>query len=793
MAETISAPPSTPDFSRVNPDTLTTTLAAFREPPADPDFSRVNPDTLRTTLVAVREKPAARKPTKEELPLSPQVRKQGISRRKLLAIAAGVGAGLAADQVFQRLMGPLLAPAPAPVRTAEPMMMGVPAAEAGEVLPTPEIPQIIKHLEAEAAPVGGVLLEAAKVEPTKREILREMILPRIISEVRQIRDKRVKEDPDYLKRIDKELNESRINGVLLGIGKEGTMTDSMMVFSYHLPTNTVFFLSLPRDLQSPEVWREGKNEAWSRINFAHQLGGINLVKEVLENATGLSIDLASVSRFDVLEDMIDKTVGYVEVDVESTIDDKKYPTKEGAGIDPFYLAKGRQKLNGATALKYSRSRTHQGGSDYVRAGRQQEVLVAFFKRLVEESQKNPFNKGRLALALRDIVLAKIKQGRLNPDFDLEGMLSPALEEIVKMTGEGILQQFSGGWELGTPEMAGLVINNRNFVVGAGIEGVAITKIRGGNPGSSNPRENYWKPIREEVRRQLLKMTQDREEEEIPKLPESKIYYPRELSYGEVAPWIGMLRGSHDAVLTESLFLKELAQFPQDRRNKILYGLARAHAKAIAEHYGDSHAVIGLDPGHGAADIGAGTTSVEGEKLAEKDMTWELARLTAQELLRESKGRYDIVVLRPENPNDEDIDGDGLVSNIERLQKRKALLLAMAEALRIPDEREDRKVAYVSLHFNGLDNPNAVGAETYFPNEYAMADAKHRVSSEALARLLQQEIVQALKEEGYEAIDRGAKVDPDKRQPAENSDSVKGPYIALGSPKLDRNLSRKEGR
>ncbi len=714
---------------------------------------------------------------------------RGVSRRRLLGIGATMVVGAAAERAFQAL-GPVFA---SPAQASPRSLVGVPAGgEAAEVLPTPDIPKIVKHSEAEVGFVEGVITEAAMVEPTRKDILREMFLPRIVKEVRQIREQRVKEDMDYLKRIDRELNEGRINGVLLGIGKEGTMTDSILIFSYHLPTNTAFLLSVPRDLESPEVLRVGKNSAWSRINFAYQLGGIDLVKEVLENATGLSMDLATVSRFDVLEDVIDKTVRYVEVDVKEAISDPRYPTKEGAGFDPFYLKQGRQQLNGPTALKYVRSRLHQGGSDYVRAGRQQEVLAAFFQRLVEEVQKSPFNKGHLALNLRNVLLEKINQGRLKPDFDLEGLFSPALLEIVKMTGEGILQQFSGGWELGAPEMKGLVISNRNFVTGAGIEGVAITMVRGGNPTSSNPREAYWKPIRQEVRKQLLLLTQGKQGEEVPTLPESKIYYPQELSYGEVARWIGMLRNSHDAVLTESLFLKELAQFPKEKREKILAGLAKAHAKAIVEHYGQGHAVIGLDPGHGASDIGVAATTVEGEKLAEKDMTWELANLTARELLRASEGSYDLVILRPEIPQDEDVDGDGLVSNIERIQKRKALLLAMAEALRTPDEGEDRKVAYVSLHFNGLTDGNAVGAETSFPNEYAMPDGKRRASSEALARSLQQEIVKALKEAGYDVFDRGARPDPDKREPGKNSDNV-GPYTALGSPKLDRNLARKEGR
>lgn len=708
-------------------------------------------------------------------PVEQPKRARVMGRRKALrSIAAAIGVAAA----FPFIASPRSVP-----------LKDVPAVVVAntEVEIIPEDPVIVKHVEAEVRPLLGFSPEEAKPKTAKKDILREMFLPRVLSEVKQIREKRAREDPDYLKRIDKELNEERINGVLLGIGKEETLTDSILIFSYHIPSNTVFLLSVPRDLQSPEVLRVTKNLQWSRINAALEQGGINLVKEALENLSGLSMDLAAVSRFDVLEDMIDKTVGYVEVDVKGTIDDKRYPTKEGPGFEHFYLPAGRQRLNGSKALAYARARLYPGGDDYVRAGHQQEVFAAFFKRLVEESQKSIFGKGHLAFSLRNVLQDKMQKGRFQPDFDLESIISPEMTELVRMFSGGILQQFSGGWEFIAPQMQGMVINNRNFVVGAGIEGAAITMVRGGNARSPNPREHYYKPVRQEVRKSLLGMVQGKEELEFNQFPETKIYYPEELSYAEVKPWIGKLRNSHDAVLTESLFLKELAQFPREKRKQILQELARAHAKAIFEHYGSSHAVIGIDPGHGGTDIGAGAITTEEARLAEKDATWELANLTARELLRESEGKYDIVILRPEIPQDEDIDGDGLVSNIERLQKRKALLLAMAEALRLPGE-EERKVAYVSLHFNGESSGTATGAETYFPNDFAMQDNKRRASSEALARLLQVNIVQALRNIGYAVVDRGAKADPDKREPASNSNSTDGPYIALGSPKLDRILA-----
>jgi polyisoprenyl-teichoic acid--peptidoglycan teichoic acid transferase len=68
------------------------------------------------------------------------------------------------------------------------------------------------------------------------------------------------------------------------------------------------------------------------------------------------------------------TLGGIDVDVPHVIDDPKYPD-DTYGYDPFHVEAGLQHLDGASALKYARTRATLG-ADFDRARRQQQVLLA---------------------------------------------------------------------------------------------------------------------------------------------------------------------------------------------------------------------------------------------------------------------------------------------------------------------------------------------------------------------------------------------------------------------------------
>lgn len=287
-------------------------------------------------------------------------------------------------------------------------------------------------------------------------------------------------------------------------------------------------------------------------------------------------------------------------------------------------------------------------------------------------------------------------------------------------------------------------------------------------------------------RRVITKPKDSAEPKEAKLPpkEERIFHPAELSYEEVRPWIPKLRNTHDAVLTESLFTTELGGMNPEFRKKVLDAVAQAHAQALFDHYGDTDAIIGIDPGHGGSDVGSSSNGV-----VEQLITYKVANMVADKLSELSKGKYRMIILRPEKPDDKDLDRDGAISFVERIQKRKAQLVKMEADLR-KDKPEDigKNIAYVSIHFNG-GTPGQHGAEVYYPNEVQMENQIYRAGSEKLAKGLQENILKSVRNLGYNLYDRKAQVDIDRNPPGSNSDTRTGGYLALGSKKLDRDLQR----
>lgn len=175
--------------------------------------------------------------------------------------------------------------------------------------------------------------------------------------------------------------DGRINILLLGIGGAnhpgGQLADTTMVVSIDPKNAQIAMLSIPRDLYVPiPGFGNGK------INSAHSTGeqnkdktggGPELMKKTVANILDLSIHYYIRADFTGFIKLID-ALGGVQVDVEKTISDPFYPDENMEGYNPFYIGSGIHQLDGATALKYARSR--ETTSDFDRARRQQQILTA---------------------------------------------------------------------------------------------------------------------------------------------------------------------------------------------------------------------------------------------------------------------------------------------------------------------------------------------------------------------------------------------------------------------------------
>jgi polyisoprenyl-teichoic acid--peptidoglycan teichoic acid transferase len=171
----------------------------------------------------------------------------------------------------------------------------------------------------------------------------------------------------------------RVTVLLMGIDQRPgedpatARTDTMIVLTLDPRARTAGMLSIPRDLYVPLPDR-----GQDRINTAHVYGGPQYAARSVEYNLGIPVQHYVRVNFNALITLID-LVGGVEVYNEADIDDPLYPD-QNFGYEPFKLAAGWHTLDGATALKYARTR--HGDSDFHRIRRQQQVIMALREKFV---------------------------------------------------------------------------------------------------------------------------------------------------------------------------------------------------------------------------------------------------------------------------------------------------------------------------------------------------------------------------------------------------------------------------
>jgi len=186
--------------------------------------------------------------------------------------------------------------------------------------------------------------------------------------------------------------ENRTNILILGKGGEGheapDLTDTIIFASIDHVSPSLSLISLPRDIWIPEL-RAKLNSTYYWGNQKQENGGLILAKSTVENIVGLPVHYGLVIDFSGFMKTID-VLGGIEVDIENGFVDEKYPI-EGKEDDlcdgdsefkcryeTVRFEKGREIMNGETALVYARSRNAEGdeGTDLAREIRQQKILTA---------------------------------------------------------------------------------------------------------------------------------------------------------------------------------------------------------------------------------------------------------------------------------------------------------------------------------------------------------------------------------------------------------------------------------
>jgi LCP family protein required for cell wall assembly len=168
-------------------------------------------------------------------------------------------------------------------------------------------------------------------------------------------------------------NATRINFLFLGIGGQENsapnLTDTIIIINSTLRAENPIAISIPRDL----LVKFPEKNFFTKINAVFQYSGIENVKTIINQITGLNLDYYLILDLDTVKDLVDK-LGGVDVNVKENIYDPQFPAAYNS-FEMFSLKRGLQHLDGETALKYIRSR-YQPEGDFSRMQRQQQVISA---------------------------------------------------------------------------------------------------------------------------------------------------------------------------------------------------------------------------------------------------------------------------------------------------------------------------------------------------------------------------------------------------------------------------------
>lgn len=158
-----------------------------------------------------------------------------------------------------------------------------------------------------------------------------------------------------------------------------------------------------------------------------------------------------------------------------------------------------------------------------------------------------------------------------------------------------------------------------------------------------------------------------------------------------------------------------------------------------------HPVVFIDPGHGGPDPGASGPTSAGATIEEKDVTLPVALRLEESLV--SAG-YEVVLSRT---------GDASVARLSNDDLQGGLLTpdgARREVLaRIACANAAQASLLLSIHFDAFQDPSVGGAETAYDDARPFSDRNQRFAS-----LVQQDLVGAFRQAGWEVPDRGVGLD-----------------------------------
>ncbi len=360
-----------------------------------------------------------------------------------------------------------------------------------------------------------------EVQPSSRF---EALIQPFKDEALKRRTERAQTDPEYHKRIDQQLNEDRINFLLFGYGDtheppaaDKAIIGSQTIFSIDLKSNKVDVVSLTHDIRAPEIEQyqkaTGQKPVPTKIDQAYDIGGFNLMRNVVENATGFSADFQIALKDVAIKGVVDDVFNGLDVDVPFNVDTAPF-WLEGNLYPEGSFSKGQQKMDGNKVLQFLKAIPRNYDPSVERNVRKHLLFKTLMSEL-SKSVKNPLFLGRAGIFLNKATSSQ----EITNDFNISNLLTSNLAGLVKAavfskSGESLMPQTDkaiyvvdgavgdGGvqWVTSSPSSFSVsdrvreVYPNPHFEVPTGEA----------NPYSKDLINDYWKPVRELIKKTLTK-------------------------------------------------------------------------------------------------------------------------------------------------------------------------------------------------------------------------------------------------------------------------------------------------
>lgn len=239
-------------------------------------------------------------------------------------------------------------------------------------------------------------------------------------------------------------NEGQTNILLLGMRGVnmpggGLLADSIMVVMIRPQENKVALLSIPRDLyvKHPDSSTQGK------INSVHALYeekgegmGMEAMKKVVSEITGLPIHYAVRIDFTGFKELVD-AVGGIDIYLDQPfLEPEQF---EGENALNFSLPAGKNHIDGQKALFFVRAR--YASSDFDRAKRQQQILIALKDKLLSLGTLADFGKvNNIMNVLGNDVRTDMDVSEMKKFFELASKMqnSQISQKVLDNSTEGFL-------------------------------------------------------------------------------------------------------------------------------------------------------------------------------------------------------------------------------------------------------------------------------------------------------------------------------------------------------------------